>query len=116
MAEIDGFFAAWGMVDEADRSAAIQGSVASDVVYADPRTDAPIQGPVALADYVGMFTKAAPGATATVVKSDSIQGTARVTVAFRMGNGMEQFGQYFIRPAEGPIAQITGFVGTGAPE
>ncbi len=116
MAEIDDFFAAWGMADATDRNAAIQGSVAGDVVYADPRTDAPIQGPDALAAYVGMFTDASPGATATVVKTETIQGTARVTVAFRMGNGMEQFGQYFISPADGPIARMTGFAGTGAPE
>ena len=73
-------------------------------------------GADALSDYVGMFTQAAPGATANVVKSDTIQGMTRATVAFRMPNGREQHGQDFVEPSDGPMSRMVGFVGTGGPE
>ena len=116
MSAIEAFFAAWGMVEADERAAAIREAVADGVSYADPRTDAPLIGADALSDYVGMFTQAAPGATANVVKSDTIQGMTRATVAFRMPNGMEQHGQYFVEPSDGPITRMVGFVGTGGPE
>ena len=116
MSHINTFFSAWAMTDAIERSTAIRDAVADTVTYADPRTEAPVKGPEALADYVGMFSQAAPGATAEVAKTDIIQGQARVTVAFKMPNGMVQMGQYFVTPADGPIAAMTGFVGTGEPE
>ena len=116
MPNIDDFFAAWGMDDASDQNAAIKAACSDNVTYADPRTDEPLKGPDALAAYVAMFAEAAPGATASVVKSDTIQDTIRVTVAFRMPNGMEQMGQYFVEPAQGKITRMTGFVGTGALE
>lgn len=115
MSEIQNFFAAWGMADAEERNAAIQGAVTSNITYADPRTEAPLTGLDALSAYVGMFTEMAPGATASVVKEDTTGGMARVTVAFRMADGKEQLGQYFVEPASGKIARMTGFVGTGAP-
>lgn len=115
MTPVEQFFSAWGMADSADRKAAIEAVVAADVIYADPRTEAPIAGAEGLVEYVGMFSQSAPGAVAEVVKTDSTQGMTRVTVAFRMPGGMEQHGQYFVEPADGPIARMTGFVGTGAP-
>lgn len=116
MSHITTFFSAWAIADADERTSAIRNAVADTVVYADPRTEAPIEGSDALADYVGMFSQAAPGATAEVAKSDSIQGQARVTVAFKMPNGMVQMGQYFVTPDNGPITAMTGFVGTGEPE
>lgn len=116
MSEITTFFAAWGMAEASTRDAAIRDAVADTVTYADPRTEAPLTGPDALSSYIGMFTEMAPGATANVVKEDMIHGMARVTVAFRMADGMEQHGQYFIEPSEGKITRMTGFVGTGALE
>ena len=116
MSHITTFFSAWAMADADKRASAVRDAVTDNVTYSDPRTEAPIEGPDALADYVGMFSKAAPGATAEVVKSDTIQGQSRVTVAFKMPNGMEQLGQYFVTPADGPITSMTGFVGTGTPE
>ena len=116
MSQIETFFEAWGMAEPEARKAAIESAVENDIVYADPRSPSPITGAAALADYVGMFSQAAPGARAVVVKSDVTGEMARVTVAFRMADGMEQLGQYFIEPATGPILRMTGFVGTGAPE
>ncbi|MDJ0638273.1 MAG: nuclear transport factor 2 family protein [Paracoccaceae bacterium] len=116
MSAVEEFFSAWAKSDAAERASILSAAVAPDVTYADPRTDAPVTGPEALSEYVGMFSQAAPGAEALVIKSDTIHGMARVTVAFRMPNGMEQMGQYFVEPADGPIQRMTGFVGTGAPE
>lgn len=116
MSKIETFFATWAMADAAERLGAIESAVSADVTYTDPRTDAPLIGPNALADYVGMFNQMAPGASAVVVKSDTIQNTTRVTVAFRMADGKKQHGQYFVEPSAGKITRMTGFVGTGAPE
>ncbi len=116
MSEITTFFAAWGMAEASERDAAIRDAVTADVTYTDPRTEAPITGPEALSEYVGMFTQMAPGASASVVNTDTTGGSARVTVAFRMADGKEQLGQYFIEPALGRVARMTGFAGMGAPE
>ncbi|PUB16364.1 nuclear transport factor 2 family protein [Yoonia sediminilitoris] len=112
----EAFFEAWGMTDAADRLAALQAAVTSDASYADPRTDAPLSGPEAIAAYVGMFSQAAPGAVAEVVHTDTRDGVTRATIAFKMPNGMEQMGQYFIEhDAVGLICRMVGFVGTGTP-
>ena len=114
---LDTFFAAWSESDCAKRAAAIGSVVAADGTYADPRTPEPMTGPGPLAEYVGMFTEAAPGATATVVKSDTQHGLTRATVEFKMSDGMAQMGQYFAEiDDDGMIARMVGFVGTGAPE
>lgn len=118
MVSIEAFFASWSMTDDAERLAAITSATTSTVSYADPRTPEPIEGPGALSDYVAMFAQAAPGATATVIKRDAHHGAARVTVEFKMADGMTQYGQYFVEPDDdtAPVARMIGFVGTGSPE
>ncbi|MBT0955884.1 molecular chaperone GroEL [Alphaproteobacteria bacterium KMM 3653] len=111
------FFSAWGMTDEAERSAAIASAMSDTGSYADPRTQDPLIGPAPIAEYVAFFATAAPGAVAEVVHDDIQHGFTRATVAFRMANGMEQFGQYFVQTDEkGQIASMIGFAGTGTPE
>ncbi|WP_108813921.1 molecular chaperone GroEL [Loktanella sp. Alg231-35] len=111
------FFDAWGMSDTDARYSAIQKSIAPSATYADPRTDAPLTGPDAIAEYVGMFSAQAPGAVAEVATTQSRDGVTRATIAFKMPNGMEQLGQYFVEMGQdGQISRMVGFVGTGAPE
>ncbi|WP_425037658.1 nuclear transport factor 2 family protein [Primorskyibacter sp. S187A] len=114
------FFDAWGMSDAASRNQAIAQALTPDCTYADPRSDGSLSGPDAIASYVAMFSDNAPGWTARVVKSDMTQTLARVTVAFGgpgpSGEEMVQLGQYFARITNEQIAEMTGFVGTGAPE
>ena len=111
------FFSAWGMADAASRLSAIQGSLAQNASYMDPRTEASLSGPQAIASYVGMFTEQAPGAVAEVTSTDSRGGVTRATIAFKMPNGMEQTGQYFVEyDKDDRIARMVGFVGTGAAE
>ena len=108
------FFAAWGMDDASDRNAAITAALSPDATYADPRQDSPLTGPDAIADYVAMFGQAAPGAVAEVTNAEARDGVTRATVAFRMPNGMEQLGQYFIEhDNDGRISRMVGFKGTG---
>lgn len=110
---IEMFFSAWSEADADKRQAIIESAVASDVTYKDPRTPEPITGPAALSEYVGMYTAAAPGATATVTKTEVVDGKNKAVVAFRMADGMEQMGHYFFEPQSGPLAAMTGFVGAG---
>lgn len=118
MSSIETFFAAWSMTDDTERKAAISSATADTSTYADPRTPAPLKGASDIAEYVAMFAKAAPGATARVIKRDAHHGAARVTVEFKMADGMTQHGQYFVEPEDetAPITRMVGFVGTGAPE
>ncbi len=115
------FFDAWGFEDAETRASAIAESCVDTVSYADPRAPEPIIGHTALTDYVGMFSANAPGWTAQVVKSDTIAGTTRATVAFGGagpdGKQMVQHGQYFVEAGDdGRLTRLTGFVGTGTPE
>ena len=111
------FFSAWGMADAASRLSAIKGSLAQDASYMDPRTEAPLSGPEAIASYVGMFTQQAPGAVAEVISAANRSGVTRATLAFKMPNCMEQTGQYFVEyDKDDRIARMVGFVGTGAAE
>ena len=52
---IEDFFAAWTNPDAAAREALISGAMTDGAVYADPRTEAPMTGAAALAEYTGMF-------------------------------------------------------------
>ena len=114
---LDTFFGAWSLSDANARSSAIESALAKGATYADPRTSEPLNGPAAVSEYVAMFAQAAPGATATVVKSDETSGALRATVEFKMADGIVQLGQYFVRlDASDKITEMTGFVGTGAPE
>lgn len=114
---IESFFAAWGEADADTRSDMLQKTLSSTMSYADPRAPDPISDPQALIDYVGMYSQFAPGASAQVVASSETAGLARVTVAFRMADGAEQLGQYFIElDDQSRIARAIGFAGLGAPE
>ena len=117
---VDTFFSAWGMNDDADRAAAISASMTANATYADPRSDGALTGVDAITHYVSMFSANAPGWSASVVKSDAIAGSHRVTVAFGGpgpdGAQITQYGQYFIDLDGAQIARMVGFVGTGAPE
>lgn len=114
---IQGFFAAWSETDDARRHAAIAAAFAETGQYADPRTSAPLTDTSAISDYVGQFIEAAPGAAADVIALDQHHGVSRATIAFRMANGMEQLGQYFVElDNTGRISRMVGFVGTGAPQ
>ena len=62
-----------------------------------------------------MFVANAPGAKAVVVDTQTRHGVTRATVAFRMADGMEQMGQYFVEQDTGGITRMVGFVGTGVP-
>jgi hypothetical protein len=118
---LDTFFDAWSETDESARHAATASATTDGIVYADPRTPHPVEGHDALTSYVGQFSANAPGWTAHVVKRDETDGMIRATVAFGGkgpdGADMVQHGQYFAETgADGRIARLTGFVGTGAPE
>lgn len=110
-----------GRVDESEveRLEKISSSVASSIVYVDPRTPAPITGISALGEYVGMFSAHAPGWSAKVVGRDTIAGMTRATVAFSGkgpdGTEQTQLGQYFVESDGGLITRMVGFVGVGAP-
>ncbi|SEW28127.1 SnoaL-like domain-containing protein [Cognatiyoonia koreensis] len=116
---IETFFDAWGMSDDAARADAIASVYADGGTYTDPRSPDTLSG-AAIAEYVNMFSANAPGWSAKVVKSDSIGGVIRTTVAFGGkgpdGSDMVQHGQYFADLADGKITRMVGFVGTGAPE
>ncbi len=121
MQAIKGFFDAWGMSDDDTRLAQIIECYAADGTYADPRNPELLSGATAIADYVAQFSANAPGWAAKVVKDDSTAGHVRVTVEFggngADGNNVVQYGQYFATyDSTGKIAQLIGFVGTGAPE
>ncbi len=110
------FFEAWGMSDTVARQTAIHASFATDATYADPRTEVPLIGPADVTDYIAMFSASAPGAVAEVTAVETREGVSRATIAFKMPNGMEQIGQYFVEHGpDGLIARMVGFVGTGAP-
>ncbi|MGB3245797.1 MAG: molecular chaperone GroEL [Sulfitobacter sp.] len=113
---VETFFAAWSVTDAPDRLAMIAATLADAPTYTDPRTPDPLTSAKEVADYVGMFIAAAPGAVARVAKTDTLHGMTRATVEFRMADGKTQHGQYFIEYADDKIARMAGFVGTGAPQ
>jgi ketosteroid isomerase-like protein len=118
MSAIETFFAAWSERHAERRAGMISQAVSEDVSYADPRTPAPLSGTAALADYLGQFSESAPGWAATVIDTAETNGMTRATIRFAGpgpdGAEMVQFGQYFIdTAADGRIARMTGFVGTG---
>lgn len=111
------FFDAWQIEDAELRYSKINSSVTETVKYDDPRTPEMVSGIAALNDYVGLFSANAPGWSAKVVKSDTVSGFTRVTVAFSgMGpDGSEQvqLGQYFVEKNGERVSRMVGFVGTG---
>ena len=114
------FFAAWSETDADRRAEAIRNAVEDGVMYADPRTEAPITDVSALADYVAGFASNSPGWAADVVRTDETAGTHRVTVNFHGpgpdGAEMSMLGQYFAELESDRIRRLIGFAGTGNPE
>ena len=114
---ISTFFEAWQIEEAELRLVKITSAVTENVSYDDPRTREPVNGISALNDYVGMFSKAAPGWSAKVIKSDTVGGVTRVTVAFGGvgpdGSEQVQLGQYFVEKDGELISRMAGFVGTG---
>ena len=116
MTATDTFFSAWSKADDAARLAIIRDVVTDGCTYDDPRSQGILTGDAAIADYVGNFARMAVGASVVVVKTD-LRGACereRATIAFRMADGMEQTGQYFIDHDGDKITRMVGFVGTGA--
>lgn len=111
------FFDAW-QIEEADtRLAQLNSSVTETIQYDDPRTPETVNGIAALNNYVGMFNANAPGWSAKVIKTDTVAGLTRVTVAFG-GMGPDgakkvQLGQYFVEKDGDLVSRMVGFVGTG---
>jgi len=114
---LNAFFVAWGETDATKRSEALKGALADNFTYIDPRSEAPISDLDALNGYVGMYAQYAPGATAAVVNTSETNGQYRLTVAFRMADGKEQLGQYYVElDAESRATRLIGFAGLGEPE
>lgn len=114
---LETFFKTWSMEDAAARLKDVQSVLSSNAIYIDPRTPDPLRGPEAIAGYIGMFAQMAPGATASVVATQTQHSIIRATIAFRMPDGMEQMGQYFVDIDEDDhITRMVGFVGIGTPE
>lgn len=113
------FFDAWQMTDSEARLTKISSVVTEDIRYDDPRTPDTIHGIAQLANYVGMFSENAPGWSAKVIKSDTVAGHTRVTVAFGGkgpdGSEQVQHGQYFVEKDGDLVSRMVGFVGTGTP-
>ena len=111
------FFDAWQLEVAEARFEKIVSVVTADIEYHDPRTPETVKGSDALSNYVGMFSEHAPGWTAKVLKSDTVAGMTRATVAFGGvgpdGKEMVQLGQYFVEMKGDLIARMVGFVGTG---
>ncbi|MGV6848710.1 MAG: molecular chaperone GroEL [Marinibacterium sp.] len=117
ISRIHELFAAWGDPNAESRAAALRAGLADPFSYTDPRTPEPITSADGFADYVAMFSQAAPGATVRVANLSEAKGCCRATVEFRMADGKVQLGQYFIdTDAEGRATRLVGFVGIGAPE
>lgn len=120
MAAIDTFFAAWGEADGSRRAAMIAEAMAESFTYSDPRSPGEITSLDGLTEYVAMFSANAPGWTAKVVSSDTVNATTRAVVAFGGkgpdGSDMVQHGTYFAVDDGGKITLLAGFVGLGSAE
>lgn len=114
---ITNFFDAWKIEESETRLAKLNYSVINAIQYDDPRTPETVNGIAALNAYVGMFSANAPGWSAKVIKTDTVAGIIRATVAFGgMGpDGSEkvQLGQYFVETDGDLVSRMVGFVGTG---
>ena len=109
------FFAAWSVPDDAARDAQIAATLGASILYADPRTPAPLTTPAAVQDYVGQFSKSAPGWPVEAVHLSKTLGFVRATVRFGEGDHA-QWGQYVADLDDaGLITRLVGFVGLGSP-
>ena len=112
-ANIEAFFAIWGGDDPQAILVALSPLLADPVSYSDPRSEV-LTSAAALAEYLAMFGRGMPGASAKIVTINTQHGAARVTVEFQMGGKAMMRGQYFVDlAADGRLARITGFTGTG---
>jgi len=110
------FFAAWSVGDDATRDAQVDDALGASILYADPRTEAPLTTATAVKDYVGQFSKMAPGMPVSVANVSTTLTFARATVQFGAGDQC-QWGQYTADLDDaGKITRLIGFVGTGAPD
>ncbi len=113
---VTAFFAAWSMPDDAARAAQIEGTLGDTIEYADPRTAEALVTAAAVIDYVGQFSKMAPGMPVAAVHQSDTLNFVRATVRFGDGD-QAQWGQYVADlDAAGRITRLIGFVGTGATE
>ena len=64
-----------------------------------------------------MFSANAPGWSVKVIKTDTVAGVVRVTVAFGGigpdGSEQVQLGQYFVEKDGDLVSRMVGFVGIG---
>ena len=112
---IEDFFSAWAESDADKRATMITSAVAEPVFYADPRTQEPVTSMDGLLEYIGMFSKIAPGMPVAVTNVSTTLTFARATVQFGAGE-QSQHGQYTIDlNADGKMTRILGFVGMGEP-
>ncbi|MEJ6399038.1 nuclear transport factor 2 family protein [Yoonia sp. 208BN28-4] len=110
------FFAAWAEPDADKRNSMIDAAVDPAILYADPRTEAPLTDLAALKDYVAMFSQMAPGMPVACVNVSNTLHFARATVHFGEGD-KAQTGQYIADlDAGGKITRLIGFVGMGEPQ
>lgn len=111
---VETFFKAWGDPDADTRNATLRTVIADDLYYADPNTPAPLNGAEDFLGYVGMFAANMSGAGAQVAAISEHNGHARATVDFVKDGTTMMRGQYFADfGADGRIARMVGFVGTG---
>lgn len=111
---ITSFFAAWGEPDMPKRAAMTAGAISDNFYYADPNAPDVITSLVGFVAYLGMFSKAMPGASAEVVSVSEHNGHARATVDFKSNGQTMMRGQYFADlDDEGRITRMVGFTGTG---
>ena len=115
---VENFFSAWAEQDSATRDAQIDSTLGASIFYADPRTEAPLSDAGAVKEYVGMFSKMAPGMPVSVAGISKTLNFIRATVRFGEGD-QSQLGQYVIDlDSAGKITRMVGFVGVtdAAPE
>lgn len=108
---VENFFSAWAEQDAAIRNAQVDKSLGAEIFYADPRTEAPLRNAAEVKEYVGMFSKMAPGMPVSVAGISTTLNFVRVTVRFGEGD-QSQLGQYVIDLDDaGLITRMIGFVG-----
>jgi len=110
---VESFFTAWSEGDATTRDAQVKGALGTGIFYADPRTDAPLTDADAVCEYVGMFSKMAPGMPVSVASMSTTLTFVRATVRFGDGD-QGQLGQYIVDLDDaGKITRMIGFVGVG---
>lgn len=113
---LETFFSAWQETDADTRRALITQAFTQGGAYCDPRSGKRLTSVGEISDYVGMFAANAPGWSASVVKTDDVNGFHRALIAFGGpgpdGSVMTQHGTYFGETdADGKLKYLAGFVG-----